>query len=310
MKKIKIGLVIVALLIVYAPFLKANATSISQKTTKIPVGGKTTIMLYNNNSKVKWSTSNKKIKIVKKKNNRATIKGVKTGKSVLTAKVGKKKYKCKVTVTKKEIIKYEISDQNVYYEESSYKDGGRFYAFIEITNTGNVPLYLGNATFDLEDTNGHLVLTEDSVNTAPDFIYPGEKGYYYNQFGTSVNMTREEFNTLVFVPHVNVVKTTKTLSQDYKLYDLSLGTDATLNVPAIMGRVKNDTKKDLSYIYLHAFFYDADGRIIGITGLNMSDIKAGEEKSFSISTLYAGIQKDKTIANYKVYARGTYYQYK
>jgi len=106
MKKIKIGLVIVALLIVYAPFLKANAASISQKTTKIPVGGKTTIMLYNNYSKVKWSASNKNIKIVKKKNNQATIKGVKTGKSVLTAKVGKKKYKCKVTVTKKEILKY------------------------------------------------------------------------------------------------------------------------------------------------------------------------------------------------------------
>lgn len=308
--KIKCLIMVAAIITVCLSFQKSNAASLSIKSIKVAVGKKATINLYNNDGEVKWTSSNKKIKIVKKKSDKVTIKGVKEGKSTLIAQIGKKKLKCKVTITKKEIEKYEISYQNVYFEKNRYSEGGRFYAFIEITNTGNVPLYLGNSSFDLEDASGHLIKTEDMINTAPDYIYPGEKGYYYNQFGTSLNMTEEDFNSLLFVPHLKVVKVNGKLSTDYKLYDVTLGTDATFNIPEIVGRIKNNTKKELSHIYLHAFFYDSDGKIIGISGTNISDVAVGDEKSFSISTMYAGIQEGKTIADYKVYARGAYYQFK
>jgi hypothetical protein len=214
-----------------------------------------------------------------------------------------------VTVSKKEIVEYEISDKEVFYKYDDDLCDGYYQAFVEITNTGNVPLYLGDATFDLEDSNGSLIATDDDVSTAPDFIYPGEKGYYYNQFGTPVNMNKDKFNSLCFVPHINVVKATNTLSHDYKIYDLSLGSDSVFNVPAVVGRFKNDTSENLRNIYLDVLFYDGDRKIIGISGTNLYDIATGQEKSFSVSSIFAGIQAGKRISNFKVYARGTYYQF-
>lgn len=57
---------------------KLNVTS---KTIK--VGDSYTVKLLNNKKKVKWSTSNKNIKIVNKNNKQAKIKGIKKGTSYL-----------------------------------------------------------------------------------------------------------------------------------------------------------------------------------------------------------------------------------
>lgn len=66
------------------------------------VGKTYKIKLKNPSKKVKWKVANKKIvKIVKKyrkKNNTIKIKGLKAGKTKITARVGKKKYTVKVTV--------------------------------------------------------------------------------------------------------------------------------------------------------------------------------------------------------------------
>lgn len=47
---------------------------------------------------VKWSVSNKNIKIISKNNEQAKIRGVKKGSAYINAKVGSKTYKCKITV--------------------------------------------------------------------------------------------------------------------------------------------------------------------------------------------------------------------
>ncbi|MCD7824716.1 MAG: Ig-like domain-containing protein [Clostridiaceae bacterium] len=74
------------------------------KSMSITVGKTKKLTVKNANKKVKWSTSNKKVaKVTKstgKKKNVATIKGVKAGTATITAKVGKQKLKCKVTVKK------------------------------------------------------------------------------------------------------------------------------------------------------------------------------------------------------------------
>lgn len=79
----------------------AGKTKLNSTKKTINVGDSCTVKLLNNKKKVKWSVSNKNIKIISKNNKQAKIKGVKKGASYLSAKVGSKTYKCKVTVKSK-----------------------------------------------------------------------------------------------------------------------------------------------------------------------------------------------------------------
>lgn len=75
---------------------------LSKKTVTVTVGKTVKVKLKNNKKKVKWTvTSGKKnVKLSKKKKTSVTIKGKKAGKAKVQAKVGKKKFVCKVTVKK------------------------------------------------------------------------------------------------------------------------------------------------------------------------------------------------------------------
>lgn len=82
---------------------KKTKATLSKKKVSMTAGGTVTLKVKKANKKVKWSAKNKKIvKITKtsgKKKDTAVIKGLKKGSTVVTAKVGKKKLKCKVTVS-------------------------------------------------------------------------------------------------------------------------------------------------------------------------------------------------------------------
>lgn len=84
---------------------KSGKATLSVKTVKVVQGKTKTIQLKNAPKKVKWKVANKKIvKIVKKtgsKKNKITIKGLKVGKTKITATCAGKKYTVKVTVKKK-----------------------------------------------------------------------------------------------------------------------------------------------------------------------------------------------------------------
>lgn len=76
----------------------AKKPKLSPTKKTVYVGKTVTIKLKNNKKKVKWSVSNKKIKITKKSKTYVKIKGLKKGTSYVKAKIGKKTYKCKITV--------------------------------------------------------------------------------------------------------------------------------------------------------------------------------------------------------------------
>ena len=84
------------------PVSAASKPALSKKTVTLKKGKTTTIKLKNARKKVVWKSSNSKVvKVVKKKGkyrSTVTIKGLKKGKATITAKCGKKTYKCRVTV--------------------------------------------------------------------------------------------------------------------------------------------------------------------------------------------------------------------
>lgn len=98
---ISIVLILTLVITVVPAYSSAKAkVKLNKKTVKLYVGKTTTLKLKNNKKKVKWSSSNKKVATVSKK---GKVKAIKKGKATITAKVGKKKYKCKVTVKVKNI---------------------------------------------------------------------------------------------------------------------------------------------------------------------------------------------------------------
>ena len=81
---------------------KKKKVKLNYKKVTCTVGKKKKIKLLNNKKKVKWSVSSKKIlKITKKTKSTVTVQAKKKGTAYVIARVGKKKYKCKVVVKKK-----------------------------------------------------------------------------------------------------------------------------------------------------------------------------------------------------------------
>lgn len=87
------------------------------------------------NKKVKWSSSNKKVATVSS-SGKVVAKGI--GKCTITAKIGKKKYKCKITVSYREA--------NFGAVLSSYNTRNNYFV-VKFKNWGNKPVYIkpGNA---------------------------------------------------------------------------------------------------------------------------------------------------------------------
>ncbi|MBD9055729.1 MAG: leucine-rich repeat domain-containing protein [Eubacterium ventriosum] len=105
MKRIVAVMLSIMMVFTLVPLSSVNAAykaKLNKKSVTIYVGKTVQLKVNNNKKKVKWSTSNKKIATV---TNKGKVKGKKAGKATITAKVGKKKYKCKVTVKKKMIVK-------------------------------------------------------------------------------------------------------------------------------------------------------------------------------------------------------------
>lgn len=79
---------------------QVQAAKVRLNMTKktLTVGKQVTLKVKGTRKKVKWSSSNKKVASVSSK---GKVKAKKAGKATITAKVGKKKYKCRITVKKK-----------------------------------------------------------------------------------------------------------------------------------------------------------------------------------------------------------------
>ena len=91
-----------------SPVDAASKTALSKKSVTITAGSRKVVKLKNVSKKVVWKSSNSKIaRVVKTKGkyrNTAAIKGLKKGKATISAKVGNKTYKCRVTVKEKDDI--------------------------------------------------------------------------------------------------------------------------------------------------------------------------------------------------------------
>ena len=106
MKKLSKSLIALCVItaVLFSSIVTFSAASPKLSKTKktLIVGKSFTLTLKNATKKFTWTTSNKNVaKLVSVKKNSVKIKGVKAGTATVTAKIGSKKLKCKITVKDK-----------------------------------------------------------------------------------------------------------------------------------------------------------------------------------------------------------------
>jgi hypothetical protein len=158
--KILCTILVLSMLVALLPTTAKAATkkepSLSKTKVTLCVGQSTKLKVKNSgSSKVTWTSSNKKIATVKS----GKVKGIKSGKVTITAKVGKKSMKCKVTVAKHNWVKV---DETGHYEQ--VQTGTRKY----ITDSaGHGPFYTNEEWQEHRATcyTGYGVYSEDVYET-------------------------------------------------------------------------------------------------------------------------------------------------
>lgn len=155
-------------IMVFFIFFKiGNVTDIQAKTLKLNYswinmteGYSMKLKVKGTKKKVKWISSNKKVAVVNKK---GKVSGKKAGKATITAKVGKKKLKCKVKVTK--IPKKKVTI--VSYTDVTFNVSELHINLYDVTceNNGYSKLSSSeNGTFELELLNNTKSITWTSSN--------------------------------------------------------------------------------------------------------------------------------------------------
>lgn len=121
MKKIISLLLVITLLISLAPVHTVNAaTKLNKSKLTLNVGDSYKLKLTESSSKVKWSSSDKTVATVSK----GKVEAISGGSAVIKATVGKKQYKCTVTVKDKKI---DIIYQAYIFDGSSIEDYAKNY---------------------------------------------------------------------------------------------------------------------------------------------------------------------------------------
>lgn len=207
---------------------------------------------------------------------------------------------------KKSEISYEITDVVNVIEDSSYGDGKRYTVIIEVTNTGDIPIYLEKCVLDFEDNNGHLLQTDDFLSKVPDIAQPGERGYFYTNGSSSFDDNVDFSNGCNLIPSLTIEKAKREL-KSHEVIDTSLY--PSYGAVGIKGRIVNETDKDISLIYVTTVFYDSNGKVLGISGTNVTDIKANSKTSFDDSGIFMKDFSVNDVADYRVYADEMYMQF-
>ena len=287
-KLLTLAVIMLSLLLLFPTSANAaGKTKLNVTKKTINLGGSFTVKLLNNKKKVKWSVSNKNIKIVSKDNKQAKIKGVKKGTSYLKARVGSKTYKCKVTVKEKNKKK---SIQGIEYE---LQDTGKgVVAILKNKNKYHVSMTAKIAYY----RNGKM------IGTASDNNYAFEKGRTCALFFRAPydsNYRDVEYDNYKIA--IQADKGTNLICGSSKIKVTSnFGAD---NVSA---KIKNNSGKKLYSIQIACVFYDSKGNAIGYKYYYADCNKKGSIDYLSFDFPYDENYETIRPKKYKIYVNNAY----
>lgn len=191
---------------------------------------------------------------------------------------------------------YTVGEASVSYWSDSI---GSFWVrvAVPVTNNSEDNFCLSSATMDIEDSEGNLVANMSLVSAYPDVIGPGETAWYYE----TSTVDTEPASALTAVPHFEVKKV-KNSRIDLEVSDTSLS-DFYGDI-RVLGKVKNTNEVETDLVEIAAFFYDAEGNLVG-QAFTYTDgsLAPGETISFEAMTMSLPSSVNvSTVADYKVIA--------
>lgn len=151
--------------------------------------------------------------------------------------------------------------------------GTRVQVVVELRNTGDVPVYVSDACFDLEDEDGHLVATEDNVTVYPYVLSPGDRAWLFD----TVSLDETPAGDLTVLPRAKASRAkVPVIRYNVTEGELKTGSSGRLKV---LGRVENNTADDEEMITVAAFLFNSDGYCIGVLR-DVVSASAGERVGF------------------------------
>lgn len=170
---------------------------------------------------------------------------------------------------------------------------------IPVKNTGNTDLYLGSMSLDIESLDHKLLDTKTYINGYPEYITPGEIGYYYTD--APIDFTDEEVN---IITHTKVEHASNKAIR-YDISDITIENDEYYGIK-ILGRVENKTKEKGTTVKVAINLFDNKNTLITTCFTYLENSLAPNEKvGFTMKpTYYRSITKEE-IAKYEVYAYPT-----
>ena len=192
-------------------------------------------------------------------------------------------------------VKYEVGTPTVTQWTDSINSKWIKVA-VPVKNTGEANLYLDDCSIDIESSTGSLLKTISFNRGYPEYIKPGETGYYYEE--TIVDFTA---TNVVAVPNVQVEKATNDVIR-YDITDVTINSD-TYNGVKVMGRVQNNTSTKGTMVKIAANLFDANGKLICncFTYLN-NDLNVGSKVGFTITPFAYDDFAPSDVASYEIYA--------
>lgn len=172
MQRMKKVLAALLLIVMVMPTVSTQAAKVKLNKTKISICIKDTYTLKvkNTKKKVKWSTSKKSVVTVTSK---GKITGKKAGSATITAKIGTKKYRCKVTVRKAALNKtsktlrvgdtYKLSVKDSQAKKKWTTSNSKIAS---VSSSGTVSAKkIGTATIKVKVSSGYLSCKVKVINT-------------------------------------------------------------------------------------------------------------------------------------------------
>ena len=258
LKRMLIALLISCSLLLVAPVVtplfsdsytvEAASVKLNKKSLTLGVGTTYNLKISGTKKKVTWSSSKKS---VAKVSSNGKVTAVKSGTATITAKVGNKKYKCTVKVTKSPKLTYKVT---------SAKQSGDWYIIQgKVYNKTHSDLDSVAIQFNLYDKN------KKKITTAYDSVYwlddAGTWKFYIKTYVGSKKVKsykkselKGNYNTYVnnltkFTTKITSMKAQKTYSSE--------------NLYKIKGTIKNNNNSKLTDVFATYAFYDKSGNLVG-----------------------------------------------
>ena len=178
-------------------------------------------------------------------------------------------------------ISFEITNTQEHFFEHRANEF-TYQSLIQITNTGEIPIYFGTSRFDLTDENDRILSANNTFSARPTILHPGERGYLWaNERITGATASTE----VTLVPRFDMSRSIH-YRPDFELTDIEIRDNPNRFIDnlIVVGRITNNTDSEISRADITVVLYAHDGTPIGVWTTTARDLPAGASFGFEATS--------------------------